>query len=187
MKQRLFLAIPLPDGLTAACLDYGRSEKGRWPGSRWTAADNLHVTVCFFGDVDDAVRPGLDQALAAVAARTEPFELKPEGAELAPPGRRQPTMIWGVFAPSAAFERLTAAIREAAGPFAPNMPPAKAARPHVTLARFREGAFAPPGLSASPLRSPIGSFVAGGCELFVSRLTPSGPVYTRLQRLPFGG
>ena len=44
---------------------------------RWTNTQNLHLTLRFLGDTDDAQRHQLQNGLAAIAAKHAPFSLKP--------------------------------------------------------------------------------------------------------------
>lgn len=177
MKRRLFVAIPIPADLAEAYRGYGRANAGRWPGARWTGTENLHVTLCFIGDVEESRLPDLTAALGTAAGTAEPFSLVHSGVVPAPPGRRPPTMIWAVLEGGAAYARLARAARQAAEPFATALPAAKELRPHVTLARFSDRtrtvrAATPARLEPAPSPFPVESF-----RLVESRLTPTGPIY----------
>lgn len=185
MKRRLFAAIELPAELIETYRRYGRSAADSWPAARWTDPNNLHLTVCFFGDVEESAASGLIAALDRVALATEPFMIEHQAIVLAPPGRRPPTMIWSVFGGGRDYDRLARATRAAAASFAPEMPAAKEFIPHATLARFRRGAAPPGGRSLDQLEPPPQPFRTAGIGLFASRLSPSGPVHTVIERLNF--
>jgi len=182
--RRLFAAIELPAPAVEAYVRFQRVAAADWPGARWTAPVNLHITVCFFGDVASASIEPLAAALAEAARRSDPFILKPTDTVLAPPGRRPPTMIWGAWAASPEFSRLAADVRQAAAPFAAQMPEAKEALPHVTLARFREGIQTKTGLPLQAGASDQGPFQAVSLTLFESHLSSGGPNYARLREFP---
>jgi len=185
MKRRLFVAIALPEETKEAYLRQARRLAPAWLFARWTRPENLHLTACFLGDVEDGALPGLAAALGAAAAAARPFVLTPDRLELAPPGRRPPTMIWGAFAESVEYARLAGEIRRAAGPSAPGMPSEKPSRPHVTLARFASGSRPEgSGRPEQPADRPR-PFVAGGFSLIESRLASSGPTYVELKGFNF--
>ncbi len=182
MKIRSFVAIELSEDTRQACREHARRLAAAWPAARWTRPEDLHLTVCFLGGVEEARLSGLEAALAAAADSARSFGLSPAGIELAPPGRRPPTMIWASMNGSEGFERLAVAVRRAAAPFAPEMPAAKAVLPHVTLARFGRGAAASGGeRPKQPPRRPR-PFTVTGFTLFGSRLERSGPAYQALKK-----
>ncbi len=179
--QRLFAAVALPPEVAAAVAAEERRLAGRLRGGRWIAAENLHITVCFFGDVGEGAVSGLTRELSDVVGGLPAPEFRFDGFAAAPPGSRRLTMIWAVFDGGAAFAGLAAGIRGAAGPFAPEMPPEKEPVAHVTLARFRDGLVREPEFGPfEPVR-----FSAASCDLMESRLTPSGPEYSVLARMNF--
>ena len=159
-------------------------------GVRWTALQNLHVTVFFFGDVEERNIPSLKMALSGLCRSTPVFTLDFEGVTFAPPPRsaggvspgRPPRMIWVQFARSEEFGRFAAHVFEVAKPFLD----LKSVRrlehdpiPHVTLARFDD-----PAVAAQihleqlqPETVPVDTAI-----LFASELRRDGSVYTSLER-----
>lgn len=186
MGRRLFAAIELPPPLIAALDSYGRSEAQHWRGAKWTATDDLHITVGFFGNVADGKIEPMTKALAEVCSRHAAFQIVFQRVELAPPGRR-PTMIWASFLPSGDFDALSADVRAAVVPFAPEMPAAKESRPHVTLARFKDRVAVRPGEKTAPLGADPGAFIAGRVALFESKLASGGPTYEKIAEFVLGG
>lgn len=178
----MFVAIELPEEARDAYRGHGRRLAPLWPTARWTRPEDIHLTLCFIGDVDEGRVPDLAAALEKAAEATGPFTLVQAGLELAPPGRRPPTMIWASFAESAAFARLALAVRRAAEPFAAAMPAAKDVLPHATLARLRSaGTAAGSGDALEPMPGPLPVTVSG-FSLIESRLTPAGPIYSEIKR-----
>ncbi|MDD5251278.1 MAG: RNA 2',3'-cyclic phosphodiesterase [Patescibacteria group bacterium] len=177
MSMRLFVAIELPPEHVVALASVGR-QAATASDCRPTAPRNLHVTACFLGDVDEASLGKLDDVLRTTASRVKPFELSFRDVTNAPP-RRLPTMVWGNY-DGAGFAGLAAAIRAAAAPFAPAMPPEKEALAHVTLVRFRDAR----PLPEPPQPAALAPFTAREIVLFESELLPGGPVYTERARYP---
>jgi len=150
----------------------------------WVAVDRLHVTVRFIGEVDDtrveAFRSALRHPLSGTA-----FELSFAGVGSFPKSG-SPRVIWVGLADGAdalaAFERqitqrlVDLGIAEESRPY----------KPHLTLARVRE----PSGLNSGPLLDGmrdlrLGTAHIDAITLFQSRLSPKGPTYTPLERIPF--
>jgi 2'-5' RNA ligase len=72
-KCRLFVALPVPDSLKQIAARLPR--KGL--DARWTAPDDLHITIRFLGDVEPGNIPAIEQALSRV--RRAPFYVDVRG------------------------------------------------------------------------------------------------------------
>lgn len=86
--QRLFVALTPPAPVRAELADL---VDDRLDGARWVSADNLHLTLRFIGDTDDAKRERIEAALARV--RVEPFVL-PVGELGVFPPRGPAKVLW---------------------------------------------------------------------------------------------
>lgn len=62
--MRLFVALALPEDLRTRLAGLA----GGVPGARWVAPENLHLTLRFIGEVDDAQARDVDAALAQISA-----------------------------------------------------------------------------------------------------------------------
>jgi 2'-5' RNA ligase len=143
-------------------------------GARWRPGESLHVTLRFFGEVNETVAGDLDDALAAI--RQSPFDLSLEGVgAFADAGR--PTAVWAGVAPSEPMNRLAAKCETAARKVGLKAD-ARAFRPHLTLAYLRD---APQAKVAdwiaenNLLRSP--AWTARRFVLYSSSLGQSGSRY----------
>jgi 2'-5' RNA ligase len=133
--MRLFVAVtPPPEALdelrsATAEMRSARSEL------RWTRPDQWHLTLAFLGEVDDAARADLTVRLSRVAPRHPPPRLALTGA-----GRFGDRVLWTrVTGDVAALRRLAASVRAAA--LRARLPvEERPYRPHLTLARGRDGA-----------------------------------------------
>lgn len=128
MSLRLFAAIPIPESI-ADRLALLESEV---PGAAWRTPEQFHLTLRFFGEIDEALARDLDGELGRIIAA--PFEIRLAGAGSF--GGREPTALWaGVEAPPD-LVRLAAQCEKAARR-AGLAPETRKYRPHVTLAYCR--------------------------------------------------
>lgn len=98
---------------------------------RWTAEENWHLTVAFFGDVPDGAESELSDLLDELAARTEPFDLRLRGA-----GVFSGRTLWvGAAGDVDAMARLAAAARTAGEEVSLFRDTRQRLRPHVTVGR----------------------------------------------------
>ena len=126
---RLFGAIFMPGEQAealAAC-------QGGLKDVRWQPAENLHITLRFFGDVDE--RRFEDIAVALEGAVLPPFDLTPAGVGAFGAGDRV-RAIWAGVEESAALRQLAARCETAARK-AGCAPETRNFAPHVTLAYLR--------------------------------------------------
>ena len=125
---RLFSALELPE-MVRTHLSLLRGEIG---GARWMPADNLHITLRFFGDVSDAVADELAGHLDAIIADPVPVEIAGTGTF---GGQGETVIHAAVKADPAllALQKTHERIARLAGLGSPEHP----FKPHVTLARVR--------------------------------------------------
>lgn len=98
---------------------------------RWTAEENWHLTVAFFGDVPDGAEEELGGLLAGVAAAARPFELRLRGA-----GVFSGRTLWvGASGDVEAMARLAAAARDAGERVGRFRDTRERLRPHLTVGR----------------------------------------------------
>jgi 2'-5' RNA ligase len=187
---RLFVALEIPaavrDNLAALLKelrDLFTPLGGKRP--RWVRPENLHVTLKFIGEVENAKVDGIGAALATVHAQA-PIDLQFRGLGFFP-NEIRPTVLWTALGTSTNLQTLA---RDIDGALATQgiAKEKRAFIPHLTLARF-----ALPGLHED-LRIAIekhsernfGSFQAREFHLIESKLKPLGAEYTSLQSYPFG-
>lgn len=127
---RLFAALSLPDD---AAETLKRRQTGL-PGARWRTAEQLHLTLAFFGEMRE---PQADDLAAELlrAATGGPFEITLSGVGAFGEGWRTET-IWTGVAPSERLAVLAGRCR-AAGERAGLSLPRREYRPHVTLAYLK--------------------------------------------------
>jgi 2'-5' RNA ligase len=151
----------------------------------WVADANLHVTVKFLGQIDEAWVPAVAEALGAVAARVAAFEMAVRGLGAFPSPAR-PRVVW---AGLEGAEPLAALAGEVDGALAALGIPreARAFAAHVTLGRARE-----PRRNvalAEALARPVefGRLPVTRLSLMRSELQPGGSRYTELAAVLLSG
>lgn len=78
--MRLFVALVPPETVLEEIDAVFGPHRAAWPGLRWTRRDSWHVTLAFYGEVDDAVVPRLLPRLERAAGRHPVRELAFSGA-----------------------------------------------------------------------------------------------------------
>lgn len=189
MTRRLFIAVEP----SAACRQISGAAKAalaaRFPAARirWQPDENVHLTLAFLGNVDEAQVEECAQRLAATAARHRTFQLASSRLGAFPSALR-PSVIWlGLQAETtgtlASLQRDIASayrdIREDARPF----------RPHLTLGRVKDLAgtdrreFA---AALAELPEDVTAWTVRRVVLFESRLTPEGAVHAPVASVELG-
>ena len=136
---RTFVSLPLAAQLRASMADLGKqlSENIEPAKVRWTAADQIHLTLRFLGATDPGRVDEISSSLDAVASGFRSFELN-LGELGCFPNFRRPDVIWlGLEDPDGDLgnlkKHLDASLRELGWPRE-----ARVFVPHLTLGRVRE-------------------------------------------------
>jgi len=130
MNKRLFVAIDPPpevrEQLTTLCCGL--------PDARWTPPEQLHLTLCFIGEVNGAAFLDIKEALAEI--KSAPFALRLRGVGFFPP-RGQPRVVWAgveTSEPLAVLQRKITTRLFSLG----LEPENRKFAPHLTLARLHQ-------------------------------------------------
>ena len=176
---RTFIAVELPADVRAALSDLIDRMAARWPerGVRWVKGDNMHLTLRFLGDTDEALVADLDAGLDRIAAGAVPFELRLDGAGCFPNPRR-PRVIWaGLDDPEDRLLPLQKQVEQLARACGWEKEK-RAFKPHLTLGRVRERTSLPEGdWLATPGQL---AFRVEKVQLIESQLKPTGAEYAAL-------
>ncbi len=128
MTLRLFAALDIADDVADAL---ARRQRGV-PGASWRPPANFHVTLRFFGEINENLARDLDDELGQI--RTPPFDIALKGAGWF--GAREPYSLWAGVEPNDTLTTLAGRCERAARRV--GLPPEKRAyAPHVTLAYLR--------------------------------------------------
>jgi 2'-5' RNA ligase len=173
--MRLFVALAIPTPVAQSIMLI----QGGVPGARWQTREQLHLTLRFIGEVDGRDAAMLDDVLAGIEAPGFALQLHGVGQF----GNKQPHALWTAARATEALAHLQrkvdSAIRRVGQPPSSGDKYAHKFTPHVTVARLRHSE---PGkviewLTHNALyTSP--EFQVGAFQLYSSRLTSDGSVYT---------
>lgn len=178
-SRRLFIAADISDearGLAAAHID-GLRRQATDVRVGWERPEKLHVTLKFLGNVAEEMIAAINDAAAAVARSSAPFEITIAGTG-AFPNARQPRVLWlGVKDPGEALLHLAAALDDllSAHGFEKEK---RRYSPHLTIARVRVPQKAK-RLAELHLQSRFSSqpFTIDELVVYESRLSPAGSTY----------
>lgn len=182
--MRLFVALDLAQDVHNNLLTLVRELRSAGADLRWVRPDGLHLTMKFIGEVPEAKRAPIEEALRGVAS-PEPVELHFRGLGYFPNPRR-PRVFWVGIEASPNLAPLAAAVEAALEPLG-IASEKRAYVPHLTLGRFKS----PKGLSglqekiAALPATEFGRQQADAFYLYQSRLSPQGAQYTKLAEFPF--
>jgi len=186
MQKRLFIAIDPEPAILDTIFKLISTLKRDYPteGMRYTAPQNLHLTLQFLGETDEHQIPKIISKIDKICQNFSEFDL--EFANLgAFPSRRNPRIIWlGVNNP----QPVTALAKAIISDTGLVQDPEKAQfSPHLTLGRVTEDARGISSEMFSKLFAKLGSVNVGTTRirevlLYQSILKPGGPVYTVLSR-----
>lgn len=177
--MRLFVGLPLDAAIA------GRLEvlAAGIPGARWVAARNLHLTLRFIGEVDEAAAQEIHEVLEGLTAPA--FSLNLDGFGTF--GGRKAHTLWARVSRPEPLERLQGKI-DAAAVRAGLPPEPRKFAPHVTLARL-EGSPVARVQDFIARNSPFhaGPWPVDAFILFRSHLSRGGAEYEAVADYPLSG
>jgi len=149
---------------------------------KWVEEKNLHVTLRFLGEVEEAGIHLVTGAARETASGLKGFRTELGSLGVFPNLRRARVLWWGLSGGAeesmSLFDRLEE--RLVAQGFEAEK---RRYHPHLTLARLRY----PAPLSLEGFNPPSGlSFTASSFTLYQSTLTPQGPIYKIIQEFKLG-
>lgn len=135
---RCFVSLPLPDKVKSDIARFMSEARSLFPGYRFGAAENLHITLQFLGETPRDATPSLAKALSVAAEGVSAFRLdcKEAGGF---PGKGKPRILHiAVTSGERELRALASRLRRSLEPLGFTDP--KPFSPHITLARERNGA-----------------------------------------------
>ena len=186
--MRLFLAIdPGEDCRRSLAIALERVHAAVTSGVRWVQVDKLHVTLAFFGEVNEKRLNDILEAGRRVVSRHVPFSASISGSGVFPNWRR-PRVVWLGLHDTGHLMELGNDVGSMSASL--GFPPDHAFRAHLTIGRI------PHPLSAGQ-REALQSALAGLSEvhpfdvtrvvLMQSALSPKGSTYSEVASFPLGG
>ncbi len=194
---RTFIAVDIPSHIQQAIQQKTESLRTTLGASlvRWVAAENVHLTLKFLGDVSPANVDMLTQMLRAEADSIPAFDIRVGGLGSFPNLRRPRVLFIGIQAPAcpepsrrSGLEALYRGIEAACARLGYESEP-HAFSPHLTIGRVRQDVSGSDGqkirraVEALHIDS-LGNARVDSVQLYKSDLKPGGSVYTRLYSAP---
>lgn len=182
---RAFIAIEVSDAVREALVNFNRRLEASVLEVRWTKSENLHLTLCFLGDIKQAQLNRVDDFLALTSYKLRSLRIRVHGLGVFPDLLRPRTLWTGIQGESEALEgaySLAQHAARAAGVTADK----RDFHPHITLGRIRKTPTAAVSLLLERERNFTGGeFTARHVSLFRSTLTADGARYFLIGKHPF--
>jgi 2'-5' RNA ligase len=180
---RAFLAVVPPSEVLDTVEEATAPTRAADPELRWVRRGAWHITLQFLGRVEHV--DVLVDALAVVAARSEPFSMQLRGAGAFPSAKRGAVLWAGVGEGTAEIEALAGAVVDATAAlgFATEGKPFHA---HLTLARARPPRRLVETVTALEPASWGPAWTVDSVALVQSDTRPDGAVYTQRAQVPLG-
>ena len=152
-------------------------------GVKWVRPENHHITVYFFGEIDEATRASIEGIAAGVLEGVSPFPVRVEGISAFPHVNR-PRVIWiGVENFGGELRSITEKLKREFVTRRLSVPiEDRDYTPHLTIGRVKERCS--PSLSdemAAVRMLSFGQFEIRSFILYESVLRREGPLYTPLR------
>lgn len=181
--MRIFIAIPIPEETQNFLEEFTARLKQADADVKWVERENLHFTLRFLGEVEEEKIPLVKQSISSLANfRAFQAEIGTLGAF---PSPSSPRVIWiglkkGEREMLDVAKALNGALKEQGFP-----PEDKPFQAHLTIGRVRSSR----NLSSlkrllAEVPPPVKEFPVNEVCLFKSTLTPRGPIYDPLYKLP---
>jgi 2'-5' RNA ligase len=182
--MRVFAALPLPQAVRSAVESLIATLRGRYPRLRCVRPEGLHLTLHFFGELEE-------QAVADLKALwNDPRMIRPAitaafgSLGQFPPGGT-PRVIWlGVEKGREKLAEFSAAFQSLIHPLGYREAP-RGFAPHLTIARNNGERIDGEWIRKTAI--PVSDFLFSECVLFRSILKPDGADYSALARASFTG
>jgi 2'-5' RNA ligase len=180
---RAFIAIPIPEPVTAFLQHIQGQLQTRQLDCRWPAAANIHLTLVFLGNIEPTLVTDIAARMNTIAKRHSSFSLRACGAGVFPNLRRARVVWVGLAGDIDRLRHLQAGLESVLTPERSDQA-SRDFRPHLTIGRIRRRIKATiVDTSLAPLRALASDpFKVDQVVLYQSILKPVGAQYKRLHR-----
>jgi 2'-5' RNA ligase len=179
--MRAFLAFEVSAPVKQYLQGIIRFMSPRVTGVRWIKSEGQHITVKFFGEIDEITANNVREKLSVIESKFKPFEASIKYIDAFPNKRRARVIVVslekGVDIAKAIFHDIEASLLHLG--FESEK---KDFTPHITLGRKREPS---PLLERDIPSLNKMSFVIDRLVLFRSTLTPQGAIYSPVWEIEF--
>lgn len=185
--KRIFAALEIPDRVQSLISEFTGILAKRFPdaGAKWVDAEKIHLTIRFFGGIDDSQLASVREVVRTAVRNHNTFKLTVEGTGVFP-GSKRPRVLWVGLLVSSELEVLKHELDTALLAEGFDME-TWAFRPHLTVARLRDPSKAR-RLAAEFLEKEFepAAFEVRRLCLFQSLLKPTGSEYVLIDAAELG-
>lgn len=181
--MRSFLAVDLDAGVKAEINSFIDRLRRVQESVKWVSPENVHVTLYFFGEIDDYTFQALEGIVQEAVSGLNSFSITIDGLSAFPSSVR-PRVIWlGVRDESSNLKKIFSSVNEQI--IARRLDVEREKRdytPHITIGRLRS--HAAPGLIEELNRNrgiSFGNVNVSEVVIFKSTLMRTGPIYEPLR------
>ena len=187
MALRCFIAVEIPEAIRGAIVISIDSLKKSGADVKWVSPENIHITLQFLGDTEEARIPLIKRSLDKILLTYSPFYIKIAGVGCFPDAKR-PRVIWvGTEESQPVIDLHGDIARGMAG--LGYQEEERNFTPHLTIGRVKSNRNVKELLrKIDEIREvSFSDFEVRNITLMKSELRPSGPIYHSLAEIPFGG
>lgn len=191
MRQRTFIAVAASPEIQRSASNLAAALRRVAGDVKWVAAENLHWTLQFLGEVEQLDIPEVCAGVAAAVAPLDPLDLAAYGAGAFPSPEKPRTLWLGAAAGSDPMIALQAAVQRELSKLG-FRGEQRRYMPHLTLGRVSGPAHGHPhaaGLAeeiAALADFDAGSMLVDEVTIYASRLGRNGPAYEILGHAELG-
>jgi RNA 2',3'-cyclic 3'-phosphodiesterase len=187
MALRCFIAIEIPEAIRGAIVGSIDSLKESGADVKWVSPENIHITLQFLGETEETRIPLIKKALNKILLTYSPFYIKIAGVGCFPDARR-PRVIWVGTEGSQPVINLHGDIARGMAGLV-YLEEERSFTPHLTIGRVKSNRNVRELLSKIDEIKEVrfSDFEVRNITLMKSELRPSGPIYSSLAEIPFGG
>ncbi len=186
--KRIFAAIDISSEARTQISNYIETLHGEFPNLRvgWDKAEKLHITIKFFGDVEDRKVLLLSRIFEEVTRQVSPFKLQIAKTGVFP-SRRNARILWLGLQDEKGSLNYINNILESECEKNGFIREKRLFKPHLTIARFRQ-----PEKSKDLVEKHLQTnfetdgFEVGEITIYESKLLPTGSVYSIVSKHEFG-
>ncbi len=184
---RSFLAIEVPPAIQKKMETVQKDLKSSDADVRWASPDKIHLTLKFFGNIEESQIDSIMSSIEEPVRGTQPFQIRVRGTG-AFPNPKNPRVLWiGLTEGKETLGHLQKELESSLEKLG-FQPEDRPFSPHLTLGRVKSGR----GKGALTAKiekyreEEFGEFQVERVILFKSDLKPSGPIYTALREATLG-
>ena len=133
-RHRIFISINLPQDIKKQLAGY--SKKWAELPAKWTALNNLHITLVFLGDLTEVELGEVCITIKEVIENHNSFDINLSRVSYGPDGKIPPRMIWASGEKIEALSLLKRNLEDALLEKVNFLPEKRISGPHITLARI---------------------------------------------------